>query len=431
MTFDSSTLRGPFASQSGFERATDLDRADPLADRRSNFVFTGDNLIYLDGNSLGRMPLGAADIARSVLEEQWGDRLIRSWNEGWWDAQDRIGELLAPLLGARAGEVIISDATSVNLFKLASAAVAARPGRSKIITDDLNFPTDIYVLHGVARLHGGVEVVVVESDGIDGPVDALIDALDEDTAVVSLSHTVFKSGYTYDLGAINHAAHAVGALVLWDSSHSVGSVPIDFTASSTDLAVGCTYKYLNGGPGSPAFLYVRSELQAELENPIQAWWAHSRPFAFDLDFEPAEGIRRFHTGTMPIMSLLVAEAGIRGVVEAGIGAIRTKSELLTEFLVDQWETHLASLGFEMASPRGPDRRGSHIALTHPDAWPITRAMIDVADVIPDFRSPDTIRFGLSPLYTSFLDVHTAVQRVKMIIERGLHRNLTSLDATVT
>lgn len=430
MTLDFDQLRGPFPDQPGYGEALELDATDPLGAHRSRFVISDGDLIYLDGNSLGRMPKTAPDVAASLLHNQWGDRLIRSWNEGWWDAQVRIGDRLAPLLGARPGEVIMSDATSVNLFKLASAAAASRPGRSKIITDDLNFPTDIYVLSGVAQLHDN-EVVIVPSDGIHGPVPALLDAIDENTALVSLSHTVFKSGFTYDLDVINRAAHEAGALVLWDTSHSVGSVPIDFTGSETDLAIGCTYKYLNGGPGSPAFLYVRRELQSELENPITAWWAHIDPFAFDLDFRPTNGIRRFHTGTMPMLSLATLEPGIQTVLDAGIEAIREKSIKLTEYLVLQWELHLEQLGFVMASPRNPTQRGSHIALTHPEGWPIARALIESARVIPDFRAPDNIRLGLSPLSTTFIEVHTAIQRVRMVVENGLHRRVETLDTRVT
>lgn len=431
MTFDFSDIRGPFQDQSGHSTAEEMDQSDALSGFRSDFIFTESDLIYLDGNSLGRMPKAALDAATSMLNDQWGDRLIRSWNEGWWDAQLRIGELLEPILGAGTGEVIISDSTSVNLFKLAVAAVRARPGRHKVITDDLNFPTDVHVLDGVAKHVRGVDLTVLRSDGINGPVAELVGAIDEDTALVSLSHTVFKSGFTYDMGEINAAAHSAGALVLWDTSHSVGSVPIDFTKSGTDLAVGCTYKYLNGGPGSPAFLFVRRELQTELENPITAWWGHSRPFDFELEFEPVGSIRRFHAGTMPMLSLATAEPGIRGVLRAGMPAIREKSVRLTEFLVDQWEDHLQQLGFGLASPRLAERRGSHVSLSHADARPITRALVEIAKVIPDFRSPDSIRLGLSPLYTSFLDVHTAIQRVKLVVGSGAHHQLHGEAGVVT
>ena len=270
--------------------------------------------------------MAARQVVTDVVVDQWGDRLIRSWNEGWWDLQLTLGDLLAPIIGARPGEVIISDSTSVNLFKLAAAAVTAAPDRHTIVTDDLNFPTDIYVLEGVARRFGeGTRLVVVESDGINGPLDALAEAVDDDTALVALSHTAFKSGYTYDMGSVTEMVHDAGAMMLWDTSHSVGVVPVELESSGADLAVGCTYKYLNGGPGSPAFLYVRRDLQETLENPITAWWGHADPFGFEPGFRPVHGIRRFHTGTMPVISLAAIEAGIRDVLDAGVDRIRAKS----------------------------------------------------------------------------------------------------------
>lgn len=407
----------------------EFDQTDPLADFRAKFAIDP-GLIYLDGNSLGCLPVETKEWVDRVVDHQWGDRLIRSWNDGWWDLQLRLGDLLAPILGAQVGEVIISDSTSVNLFKLAGAAVGARPGRTRIITDDLNFSSDVYVLGGIAAA-AGLELVVVKSDGVHGPLDAIAAELDERTSLVSLSHTTYMSGYTYDMAAVNEITHEAGALVLWDTSHSVGSVPIDFEGTGTDLAVGCTYKYLNGGPGSPAFLYVRGSLQTTLQNPISAWWAHEAPFDLSLEFTPTEGIRRFHTGTMPIISTAAIEPGIQLVREAGVGAIREKSIALTEFFVELWETELHDLGFEMASPTESAYRGSHVSLSHPDAWPITKALIDLGNVIPDFREPDTIRFGFAPLYTSFVEVHTAVQRLKSLIENGVHHNVDKTRDAVT
>jgi kynureninase len=421
---------GPFPDAHGFDAAQALDSSDPLRSYRDRFVHTDPDLIYLDGNSLGRMPRAAADIIENVSKRQWGDRLIRSWNEGWWELQLELGDLLAPVIGSRSGEVMISDSTSVNLYKLAMAAVSARPERRKIVTDDLNFPTDVYILEGIASREDK-DLVIVPSDGINGPVEALTAAIDSDTALVSLSHTVFKSGYTYDLGRITEAAHQAGALILWDCSHSVGAVPIDLDAADVDLAIGCTYKYLNGGPGSPAWLYVRSDLQDALENPITAWWGHAEPFSFELEFQPVEGIRRFHTGTMPILSLAAIEAGIRDVVDAGAEAIRAKSVSLGEYTISQHETHLQDLGFGLGSPADSQIRGSHVSLTHDQAWPMTRALIEVGNVIPDFRVPDSLRLGLSPLYTSFADVHTAVQRLKAIAERGVYKEFAGVTKAVT
>lgn len=389
-------------------------------------------MIYLDGNSLGRLPLAAREVTERLVDEQWGRGLIRSWNDGWWDLQVRLGDRLAAIVGARSGEVIVSDSTSVNLYKLAMAAVGGRISRHKIVTDDLNFPTDLYVLDGVGRALGDDHrLEVVPSDGVEGPVDALERSIDEDTALVSLSHTVFKSGYTYDIESLTETAHRAGALILWDLSHSVGVIPISLEESGADLAVGCTYKYLNGGPGSPAFLYVREELQSQLENPITAWWGHARPFDFELGFEPVQGIRRFHSGTMPIVSLALIEAGLNVVAEAGIGALRDKSQALTQFLIEQWEEHLQPLGFELATPLDPSRRGSHVSLGHEEAWRITQAMIEAAQVLPDFRAPDNVRLGLAPLYTSFKDVHTAVQRIREVVETGTHLHFEDDRPSVT
>jgi len=421
---------GPNPNAAGFDEAVALDRDDPVGGFRDRYVFGDPDLIYLDGNSLGRLPVRGLEIVEKVVAEQWGDRLIRSWNEAWWDLQLVLGDRLAGVIGASAGEVIISDSTSVNLYKLAMAALRSHPERSKVVTDDLNFPSDVYVLRGVAEACGA-ELVVVPSDGTTGPVEGLDRSVDENTALVSLSHTVFKSGYTYDLAAITEMAHRSGAKVLWDLSHSVGTFPIALNEANVDLAVGCTYKYLNGGPGSPAFLYVRSDLQETLVNPISAWWAHAEPFSFELEFRPAEGIRRFHTGTMPIISLAAIEAGLDDVTEAGVDRLRARSISLGGFLIRQWEQHLAGLGFALASPRQPEQRGSHVSLSHPDAWAIARAMIEVGKVLPDFRAPDNLRLGLASLYTSHLDVHSAVHRIRSIVEAGLHEGFGNTRLTVT
>ena len=421
---------GPFTKAEGYEQALALDEADPLASYRDRFVITDPELIYLDGNSLGRLPKAASSIVDDVTSRQWGERLIRSWNDSWWDLQLTIGDQLSPIVGAQAGEVIVSDSTSVNIYKLALAALDARPDRSKIVTDDLNFPTDVHILQGIAT-RTGHRLQIVESDGILGPVKQLEEAIDEDTALVSLSHTVFKSGFTYNLKDITTLAREAGALVLWDCSHSAGVVPIDFTAAGVDLAVGCTYKYLNGGPGSPAWLYVRADLQDQLANPITAWWGHAQPFDFDLDFEAVSGIRRFHTGTMPILSLATIEAGVAIILAAGMDQIRKKSMLLTQYLIGQIETHLASLGFGLVSPRDPEARGSHVSISHQNAWPITQALIDTAGVVPDFRTPDSIRFGLAPLYNTFVEIHTAIQRLCEVIESGSHLRYATATAWVT
>lgn len=422
---------GPFPDAAGYDRAVALDRDDPLSSHRDRYLHADPDLIYLDGNSLGRLPAAALDIVEEVTRHQWGDRLIRSWNEGWWDLQLRLGDKLATIVGARPGEVVISDSTSVNLYKLAHAAVASMPQeRSVIVTDDLNFPSDVYILQSVAN-QTGRSLEIVSSNGIDGPVETLTQTIDERTALVSLSHTVFQSGYTYDLAAVTPIAHDAGAMVLWDCSHSVGAVPIDFEAAGVDLAVGCTYKHLNGGPGSPAFLYVREQLQESMTNPIAGWWSHEAPFALDLEYRPTVGIRRFHVGTMPILSLAAMEAGVDDVVAATVEAVRAKSVDLAGYLIEQFQQHLVPLGFELASPSEPERRGSHVSLRHEHAWPIDVALIERSKVIPDFRAPDTLRLGLSPLYNSFLEIHTAVQRIAKIVRSGVYQEFVGSASKVT
>lgn len=406
---------GPFPAASGYDVARDRDAADPLSQYRDRFLNADPDIIYLDGNSLGRLPLATIEHMRSVVSDEWGRDLVGSWQKRWWSLPRDLGNVIAPLLGASPDSVIVADSTSVCLYKLALGALRERPGRSRIVTDTLNFPTDVYVLSAAAAAIGGVDVVVVDSQrGDDADEDTIVSALDQETALLSLSHVAFKSGYLYNMERLTDAAHSAGALALWDLSHSAGVIPMDL--SEIDLAVGCTYKYLNGGPGSPAFLYVRPTL--EMANPLRGWWGHAKPFEFDLEYESAAGVARFQTGTMPILSLAALAPALDLVAEAGIGAIRAKSIGLTSFLIDLADDVLGPLGFEIASPRNPSRRGSHVSLRHPQAWQVTQAMISEAAVIPDFREPDNIRFGLAPLYTSFSDIHTAVHRIGNLVISG-------------
>ena len=401
--------------------ARELDAADPLAHFRERFVIADPGLIYMDGNSLGRLPRASIDVAADLVQRQWGERLIRGWNEGWWTATERIGAKIAPLIGAQPDEVIVANSTSVNLFKLAVAALRARPGRRAIITDDLNFPSDLYILQGIADLLGGQHRidVVPSPDGIHGPEEAITARLGSDAALLTLSHVVFKSGYLYDMTAMTAAAHEAGALTLWDLSHAAGSVPVDLNGAGADLAIGCTYKYLNGGPGSPAFLYVRRDLQAQLGNPLTGWWGQQRPFDFGLDFQPVSGMRRFLTGTQPLLSTALIEPAVDLLLEAGIDALRAKSQRQTEYLIDLWEALLAPLGYRLNSPRDPARRGSHVSLGHAEGLRIDLALINEMNVLPDFRAPDNIRLGIAPLYTSFADIHETVRRLAGVVERRL------------
>jgi kynureninase len=423
---------GPFPQADGYADAMALDTADPLRAFAHRFVPVEPGLIYLDGNSLGRLPLTTVSRIRDVVDHEWGERLIRSWPERWWDLADNIGNDIAGLIGADPAEVIVTDSTSVSLFKLTVAALRARPDRSRIVTDDLNFPTDTHATGSAADLIGGREIVTVPSrDGEVGPVDNIINALDSSTALLTLSHVVFKSGFLYDMERLTRAAHDVGALVLWDLSHSVGVLPIDLKATGADLAVGCTYKYLNGGPGSPAFIYVNSRVDAQIENPVSGWWGHEDPFSFDLTYAPAPSIRRFQTGTMPILSLVGVETGVRLTAEAGVGNIRAKSVDLSEFFISLARSHLEPLGFELASPADAAQRGSHVSLRHADGWRVVQAMIEHGRMIPDFRDPDNIRFGFAPLYTSYIDVHTAVARIVELIVARLHLDYSDERNAVT
>ena len=405
------------------------DSADPLARYRNRFSISDPDLIYLDGNSLGRPTVGAVDSIEKALHDEWGRRLVRSWRDEWIGLPERVGDLLAPVIGASPGEVLIADQTSVNLFKLATAALKAT-GRTDILSDDSNFPSDLYVLDAVARAAGG-QLRIASADRAAGPtVDGLSPLLDGSVGVVSLSHVGFKTGALADLGEINTMARDAGALALWDLSHSAGVVPVGLNAHNVDLAVGCSYKYLNGGPGAPAFLYVRSDLQERLATPIPGWFGHADMFAFDPTYSPAPGIRRFAAGTPPILSLRGAQAGIALSAEAGLEAIRTKSVQLTEFLVGRYDARLTDLGFTLGSPRDPERRGGHVSLIHPHAYQITRALID-RKVIPDFRAPETIRLGLAPLYTTFTEVWDAVAAIATVVESGVYRDYPTEPDGVT
>ena len=395
-----------------------LDAKDDLASFREAFILAEPDLIYLDGNSLGRLPYRTVEQVHKAVEEQWGRELVRGWNAGWYQAPTRVGEKIAQLVGAGPHQVVVSDSTSVNLFKLTIAALAMRPGRDRIVGDVLNFPSDLYILQGCIRLLGDHHHLHMapSEDGITVEHQALSDIIDERTALVTLSHVTFKSSFLYEAAAVTERAHQVGALVLWDLSHSVGAVPVELDRWGVDLAVGCTYKYLNGGPGAPAFLYVRSDLQEEAISPIWGWFGQRSPFDFDLEYELTEGITRFLVGTPPILSLLAMESALDLVLEAGIDRIRRKSVRLTSYLIYLVDTVLVQFGFVLGSPREPTRRGSHVSIRHPEGYRINRALIEEMGVLPDFREPDNIRLGLAPLYTSFFEVWEAVDRIRRVVE---------------
>jgi kynureninase len=401
-----------------------LDRDDPLARFRDEFVFEEGGPLYVDGNSLGRLPKRTRE-RLAVAVDEWATALVRGWQE-WIDLPVAVGdELAAGVLGARPGEVAVTDSVTVNLYKLARAALGARPGRRAVVTDEGNFPTDRYVLEGL-----GCELRVVETDPVDGPsADAIERACAPgDVALVTLSHVDYRSGALADLPAVTEAAHTAGALVLWDLSHSAGAVPVGLEEHGVDLAVGCTYKYLNAGPGAPAFLYVRSALQEELRTPIQGWFGQREQFAMERPYEPAEGVARFLAGTPSVAGLVAVRTGAELVGEGGIDAIAAKGRALTGYSVELHDALLAPVGVELGTPRDPARRGAHVAFRHPEAWRICRALIERAAVIPDFRGPDAVRFAFPPLYTRFADVREAVERLRRVVER---REYLEVDPALT
>jgi kynureninase len=407
--------------QTDLSYAQQLDAQDELASYRAAFIHEGD-LIYMDGNSLGRLPRATIERMGAAVAQEWGHDLIRGWHHGWYDAPQRIGGKIAGLLGAGSGQVLACDSTSTNLFKLILAALALRPDRRRIVSDTLNFPSDLYVIQGCIDLLGGRHDLALapSADGMCVEQAALADLIDEQTALVTLSHVVFKSGFLYDMAAITARAHEAGALVLWDLSHSAGVVPIGLDECGVDFAVGCCYKYLNGGPGAPAYLYVRRDLQEQARSPIWGWFGQRAPFAFGLEYQPAAGIDRFLAGTPPMLSLLAIEPALDMLLEAGVARMRKKSIELTEYAIGLYDALLAPAGYTLGTPREPDRRGSHVSVRHPEGYRINRALIEELHVLPDFREPDNIRLGLAPLTTSFADVWHTVERLRRAVDRRLY-----------
>lgn len=390
------------------------DASDPLAGIRDEFLIP-DGMIYLDGNSLGAMPNGAMDRARTVIEDEWGTDLIKSWNlAGWFDYPEKLGDKLAGLIGAQSGEVIVCDSTSMNLFKVLSAAIALRPERTTIILEGSNFPTNNYIAQGVAASTGGrVKILFLEKDQILAGIDA-------DTAAVCITHVHYKTGHIHDMAAITARAHEAGALAIWDLCHSAGAMTVDLNGCDADFAVGCTYKYLNGGPGSPAFLFAAQRHLGKCSQPLTGWWGHSAPFAFDRDYAPHIGIRQFLVGTQPIVSMALAEVGLDIHLRADMTLVRAKSMALTDLFIRLVEERCAGHGFALASPRDAAGRGSQVSFTHSDGYPIMRALIDQG-VIGDFRAPDIVRFGFTPLYVRYVDVWDAVELLSDIMTNEIWR----------
>jgi kynureninase len=397
------------------DRARALDASDPLARFRERFAMPDPGVVYLDGNSLGRPPLAALEAVARVAEHEWPGKLIRGWDH-WLNEPLRVGDLLAAgILGGAPGEVVVTDSTTVNLFRLASAALDARPGRRAIAIGAEEFPTARYVVEGLATSRD-LEIRWLADDPIEGISPEAIDAvLDDDLAVLVISHVNYRSAAIVDAASVTARAREAGALVLWDLAHSAGAIPVDLAANGIDLAVGCTYKYLNGGPGAPAFLYVRGELQEALRPPIQGWFAQAEQFEMGPRFNRRPGIGGWLVGTPGMLGLAAAEAGIALSAEAGIDRIRVKGIALTTFAVELLDAWLAPLGCSLGSPRDAARRGHHIAIRHPEARGLTRLLIE-RGVIPDFRAPDSIRIGLSPLTTSFEEVHRGLAVLRDLLE---------------
>jgi kynureninase len=414
--------------------AQQLDQEDSLASYRAQFVVNDSDLIYLDGNSLGRLPKSVIERMKTAVEEEWGADLIRGWNKGWWESPRRIGDRIGSLIGAADGQVVVGDQTSINLFKLATAALTLQPHRKRILTDTFNFPSDLYVLQGIVKLLGDQHEIIrigASDNDITPDLAALADAIDENTALVTLSHVTFKSGYLYDMAHITEFAHRKGALVLWDLSHSVGAVPMELDKCDVDFAIGCTYKYLNGGPGAPAFLYVNSKIQNDVTSPIWGWWGQKNPFTFDLEYEPAPGVQRFLAGTAPMLSTLAMEEALTPLLDAGMERLRAKSILMTEYASYLTDELLAPLGFSLGSPRDSALRGSHISIRHEQGYRINRAMIEEMNVIPDFREPDNIRLGFAPLYISFADIWEGFDRIRRVVQDKLYEKYPKQKLTVT
>jgi kynureninase len=410
--------------------AEGLDAADPLAGFRDRFVRVDPSLIYLDGNSLGPLPQATQARIGEVVGQEWGAALVRSWSR-WIELPRQVGDLVGEhLVGAAPGQVAVCDSTTTNLYKLACAALDAQPGRNVIVTDDDNFPTDRYVLEGIAAQRGG-ELRMIRSDIDQGlGEDVLRGALDERTALVSLSHVAYRSGALADMATITAIVHEAGALALWDLCHSAGAVPVELDAAEADLAVGCTYKYLNAGPGAPAFLYVRRELQPRLRQPVWGWFGQRDQFDMSQGYDPVPGIGQFLTGTPDVIGTVAVQEGTRLLGEAGIGRLRAKAVALTGYLIGLADAWLAPYGIAVASPRQATRRGAHVTLAYPEAWRISQALIREG-VIGDYRTPGRLRLGPAPVFSRFTDVWDALDTLRRIMADQKYENFPAARSTVT
>lgn len=398
----------------GASKAATLDLADPLRGKRELFELPA-GVIYLDGNSLGPPPKAAFAELEQAARQEWGQGLIRSWNDaGWWSLTDMLGDRIGRLIGARAGETVVTDTTSINVFKALHAALALRPQRQVILAERDSFPTDLYIAEGVAASRPGTELRLA-ADSADLP-----GMIDEQTAVVLINHVDYRTGTLRDMALLTSRAHRAGALVVWDLCHSAGIVPIELDALDVDFAIGCTYKYLNGGPGAPAFIFAHRRHHDGLVQPLSGWWAHAAPFAMESGYRPATGIRRLLCGTQPILSLRALKAALEVMDGIDVAAIRTKSLALTGFFMELVEPICREYGARIITPRGDDR-GSQVAIAHEHAYPVVQALID-RGIIGDFRAPDIMRFGFAPLYLRHRDVADAVGALQDVLATEAWRN---------
>ncbi|HEX6921382.1 MAG TPA: kynureninase [Actinomycetes bacterium] len=394
-------------------RAEALDAADPTAFARARFRLP-DGLVYLDGNSLGALPTAVPDAVQEVVTAQWGRDLITSWNvHDWWDAPRRVGARLAALIGAADDEVLVADSTSANLFKVLVAAARMRPDRRVIVTEPGNFPADLYITDSVAGLLG-LQVRRVDPSDVGA-------VLGDDVAAVSFSHVDYRTGRLHDMAGLTRVVQDSGALMVWDLSHSAGALPVDLSGAGVDFAVGCGYKYLNGGPGAPAYVMAARRHHGDVHQPLTGWTGHARPFAMEGSYEPATGIDRFRCGTPPMVSLLTLEAALTAYDGLDLSALRAKSLSLTALFIELADEVLAPLGFSVVTPRAADERGSQVSLRHPDAYPVVQALI-ARGVVGDYRQPDVVRLGFAPLYVRHVDVVTAVEQAAAVVTAGEHRD---------
>ena len=412
--------------------AAALDAADPLAKYRDEFVITDRDVCYLDGNSLGRLPKRTVDLVHQYLTEEWGHELVAGWSH-WIDEAQRVGDLVgSSTLGSVKGQVLAVDTTSVNFYQLCDAAIRARPDRDTVVSDTANFPTDRYILEGLCERHGKRLVLIDDEAGEEYVTEqVLADHLNQRTALVTLSVVQYRSGALHDVAALTRLAHDHGALVVWDASHAIGVVDMAFDRDDVDLAVGCTYKYGNAGPGSPAWLYVNRRLQDSLRVPIQGWFAQRDQFAMGQGFDRADGMRGFQIASPSIVGMRCIEASFGMIADAGLPAIAAKAAIGTDLMVRLHDAWLAPLGFQLVTPRDPRRRGGHVTLRHPDAKQIAVAMREMVKVIPDYREPSSIRLAISPLATSYTEVYEGFSRIRELVASGRYRAASTSGSRVT